>query len=255
MEMALSVELHVPGSALKKKPLISVLMPAHNAAAFVTEAVASILEQTEDDFEFIILDDASDDETYDVLCSQREALGMPDGERGRTAIKNPAARPIFAIVCALCLFCLLCSPAQAAPASAFAGRVVSVTDGDTITVLTADKQQVKIRLYGIGCPERRQPFGGRARQATTDAAHGKTVEVHPREKDRDGWTVAIVYVGESLNELLVGQGLAWVYPQFCLEEEICAPLRDLEQQARKGRKGLWIDESPVPPWEWRKINR
>ena len=67
------------------KPLISVIMPARNAAAFVAEAVDSILAQTEGDFEYIILDDASDDNTYDALDEDSSLVGVgplllfPDG--------------------------------------------------------------------------------------------------------------------------------------------------------------------------------
>ena len=45
------------------------------------------------------------------------------------------------------------------------GKVVGVSDGDTITVLV-NKIQVKVRLYGIDCPEGGQDFGNRAKQFT-----------------------------------------------------------------------------------------
>lgn len=38
--------------------------------------------------------------------------------------------------------------------SEFSGKVVRVADGDTITVLAPGNQQVKVRLYGIDCPEK-----------------------------------------------------------------------------------------------------
>jgi endonuclease YncB( thermonuclease family) len=142
-------------------------------------------------------------------------------------------------------------------AHAFTAEVISVADGDTITVLDHDKQKIKIRLYGIDCPERKQPFGNRARQATRDAVHGKVVYVTPVEKDRYGRTVAIVAAPgrEMLNSWLVKEGLAWVYPQFCKQADICDRLRELEQEAREGKVGLWRDGNAVPPWEWRRERR
>ena len=150
------------------------------------------------------------------------------------------------------LLCLLATLAFAT--LQFAGHVISVADGDTITVLTADKQQVKIRLYGIACPEGGQAFGNRAKQATSDAVFGKTVTIQPMDIDRYGRTAAVVYMpdGKSLNEHLVREGMAWVYTKYCKQEDICGQLRKLENTVKMGKRGLWTDKAPVPPWEWRK---
>jgi len=136
----------------------------------------------------------------------------------------------------------------------FTAPVIGISDGDTITVLTQGKQQIKMHLYGIDCPEAGQAFGNRAKQSTSDAVFGKIVTVQPIEQDRYGGTVAVVVKpdGMSLNEHLVREGLAWVYPQSCKREEICAPLRKIEQAVKMSKRGLWIDKAPVPPWEWRK---
>lgn len=149
---------------------------------------------------------------------------------------------------------LLILPVNGVDFSKFMGHVISVADGDTITVLTADNQQVKIRLYGIDCPERRQAFGNRARQTTSNAVSGKGVTVQPIEIDRYGRTVGIVFMpnNESLNSLLVREGMAWVYPQYCRRKEVCDQLRVFEQSARNEKHGLWSDKEPMPPWEWRK---
>ena len=152
------------------------------------------------------------------------------------------------------LLCLALSTPAAAATEQFAARVISVADGDSITVLTQDKQQVRIRLYGIDCPEKGQAFGSRATHATSDAAFGKNVTVQPVDTDRYGRTVAVVLMpdGKSLNEQLVRDGLAWVYRQHCKHEEICGRLKDLEQAATADKLGLWADKKPAPPWEWRQ---
>src|SRR5436305_14660114 len=93
----------------------------------------------------------------------------------------------------------------------FTGKVVGVNDGDTITVLK-DRIPVKVRLFGIDCPETGQDFGSRAKGATSEMAFGKVVTVHPRRNDRYGRTVADVVLpdGRTLNHELVRRGLAWV---------------------------------------------
>jgi endonuclease YncB( thermonuclease family) len=137
----------------------------------------------------------------------------------------------------------------AAPARAdFRGRVVAVVDGDTVDVLRGG-QPARIRLAGIDCPEKAQPYGARARQATAALAFGAEVRVIERERDRYGRTVGEVVLGDgrSLNRELVRQGWAWWYRRYSQDRA----LGDLEIVARMERRGLWVDPQPVPPWEWR----
>ena len=137
------------------------------------------------------------------------------------------------------------------PAWAWYGKVVGVADGDTITVLR-DKQPQKIRLYGIDCPEKRQPFGNRAKQFTSDMVFGKAVEVDPVDTDRYGRTVAFVVVGNRLlNEELIRSGLAWVYDRYCYDS-ICDNWKNFQLRARLDKRGLWGDSGEIPPWEFRR---
>jgi len=159
----------------------------------------------------------------------------------------------------LCFFLLaMAAPAVAEPPQLTA-LVTAIAGGDTITVLTQDKQQIEIRLYGIDCPENGQPFGSHAKQTMSDAVFGKEVVVQPIDTDQDGRMVAIVYllggdlIGDnSLNAALAGDGLAWVDPKLCTRQDICWTLKKLTQIARSQHKGLWADNSPIAPWEWRK---
>ena len=137
---------------------------------------------------------------------------------------------------------------------AWSGKVIGVADGDTIKVLH-NNEPVRIRLYGIDTPEKRQAFGNRAKKYTNAWVRGKVVEIDPVTKDRYGRTVAMVHVTrKNLNELLVQQGLAWVYRKYC-KMDICENWYQYEDQARSSKKGLWRDPHAIPPWQWRKEKR
>jgi micrococcal nuclease len=128
---------------------------------------------------------------------------------------------------------------------------VSIADGDTITVLKG-KTPVKIRLFGIDCPEGSQAFGKKAKQFTAAMVFRKHVEIKPVDRDRYGRTVAWVLVdGQNLCEELVGAGLAWHYKKYSKDQS----LADLEIRARKGRLGLWSDPNAIAPWEYRRRKR
>jgi len=140
------------------------------------------------------------------------------------------------------------------PALGWSGKVIGVADGDTITVLR-DKQPQKIRLYGIDCPEKRQPFGKRAKQFTSELVFGKVVEVEPVATDRYGRTVAFVRVENiTINEELIKEGLGWVYVRYC-KLPLCVDWQGLESEARFGKRGLWLEQGEIPPWEFRRQKR
>ena len=140
----------------------------------------------------------------------------------------------------------------ALPQPSMAAIVVRIIDADTLILDSA----IKIRLYGIDCPERGQPGGVEATEAAVILALGQSVEVMEQFQDRYGRTVAIVILesGDTLQEALLQRGMAWVAPRYCKRPE-CDSWRDLEQSARLSRIGIWQDEYAVPPWEWRKQNR
>ena len=135
----------------------------------------------------------------------------------------------------------------------FSGKVVAISDGDTIRVMHNGSAE-RIRLWGIDCPEKRQPFGTRASQFTGDLAFGKDVKVLVHDVDRYGRTVGEVILpdGRSLNRELVRAGLAWWYQHYAPYDR---ELERLEAAARAARRGLWADKDPVPPWEWRRERR
>lgn len=135
-------------------------------------------------------------------------------------------------------------------AGAFDAKVVSIADGDTVTVLTAANEQIRIRLAEIDAPEGGQPWSNRSKQALAALVHGRTVRVEPLTTDRYGRTVARLYVGNiDVSAELVRQGHAWVFRRYVTDESLFA----VEEEARAAGRGMWSlpEFQRVPPWEWR----
>ena len=124
-------------------------------------------------------------------------------------------------------------------------------DGDIIEV-EGKSQLIEVRLWGIDCPEKNQPWGKRARQFTTDNAFGKTVLIDPIAEDHYGCIKGVVILPDGervLNIELIKAGLAWWDKLHAPEADA---YRKLEMAARSEKRGLWSDSNPKPPWEWRK---
>jgi len=131
------------------------------------------------------------------------------------------------------------------------GRVVGVTDGDTITVLQ-NNTQYKIRLYGIDTPEKYQDYGKKAKYFMSSLIFGKQVKVDTETTDRYGRIVGIVYIrGLCVNEEAVKNGLAWVYRKYCFKN-FCNKWLKFEERARVNKLGLWSQKNSIPPWEFRR---
>ena len=148
----------------------------------------------------------------------------------------------------LLLAVTLAGQAVAAPPTSITGKVVSVHDGDTVTVRTDDGQTLKVRLHGIDAPELGQAFGTRSRDALADMVKGKPVTVIGYGQDKYRRTIGTVVVGGmDANARQVATGMAWHYSRF----DKSPALAQAEQAARRARSGLWADPAPVAPWEWR----
>lgn len=146
------------------------------------------------------------------------------------------------------------------PASAdtLYGRVVGVSDGDTVTVLDSNRRQHKIRLMGIDAPEKKQAFGNRSKQSLSGLVFNKQVQVEYSKKDKYGRMVGKIIVdGVDANLEQVKSGMAWHYKQYQREqsEEDRLTYSAAENEARKDRRGLWQEDEPSPPWEYRKMTR
>jgi endonuclease YncB( thermonuclease family) len=143
-------------------------------------------------------------------------------------------------------------------AESFEGRVVGVADGDTITVLDAYKAQVKIRLLGIDAPEKAQPYGSKAKQKLSSLVFGQRVQCQCTGTDRYGRSLCKVIVdGVDANRSMVASGFAWHNKPFARSQASAdrEAYTDAHDQARAARKGLWADENPSPPWDFRRTER
>jgi endonuclease YncB( thermonuclease family) len=156
----------------------------------------------------------------------------------------------------LAVCCLVgCVPTLAAE---LVGRVVGVSDGDTLTLLDAQRKAHKIRLSGIDAPEKAQRFGERAKQELSNRVYQEEVSVIYEKTDRYGRVVGKVTLnGEDVNIQMIHTGLAWHYKAYENEQPVVdrVTYAAAEINARRKAIGLWGDVGPLPPWEWRRDRR
>ena len=162
------------------------------------------------------------------------------------------------------LILFLCSASVLADIT---GRVVSVTDGDTIKVLDNTNTQHKVRLTGIDAPERGQPFGTKSKDHLAFMVAGKKVFVESDKNDRYGRVLGKVWVQPSdcstcaktldVNHAQVLAGMAWWYRYYAKEQspQDRGRYESAEDEAKKRKWGLWVDPNPISPYDWRKGKR
>jgi micrococcal nuclease len=121
---------------------------------------------------------------------------------------------------------MLAVPAQA-------GQVDRVIDGDTVIV-----DGVRIRLWGIDCPERGAPYSREAAQFTERQVLGKDIQLKVHGRDRYGRTVAEIILpdGSTLGQRLTREGLATWYEKYAPQ---AYDLQRAESRARNERRNIW----------------
>ena len=181
------------------------------------------------------------------------------GSSKRLSRRNQPASLRWIVIAAVCFLPAAWSSGNAAAidgdaAAVLVGRVIEVTDGDTIHVALASGPVI-VRLHSIDTPERAQPWG---RQATAALARrlrkGTEVTLQPITQDEYDRLVAVVYLDEeNLNAWMVQQGHAWAYRRYLDDAQYCA----WEQQARASGLGVWSlpPGKRIAPWEFRQAER
>jgi len=132
-------------------------------------------------------------------------------------------------------------------------KIVGVSDGDTLTAkCDGVVEHLKIRMAEIDAPEKAQPWGTKSKESLSNLCFGKTASIIVQEKDRYGRSVARVTCnGIDANLEQVKSGMAWAYTQYLKDKSI----RSAEDQAKEKKHGLWVDEKPTPPWEFRRSTK
>ena len=132
------------------------------------------------------------------------------------------------------------------------GKVVKIIDGDTFDVLLGDNTTVRIRMFGIDCPERRQDYYQVCKDALGSYIFGKNVDIIIRDKDQYRRTVGeVFYLKENINLKMIQNGYAWHFKKYSSDPVMA----NAENKARKAKIGLWKMDNAIAPWKYRGLNR
>lgn len=151
----------------------------------------------------------------------------------------------------VCIFTII---SNVCAGESFSATVRKIIDGDSLLVAVG-QDTVEVRLYGVDCPEFDQPYSRDAKKFAGERVLRKKVLIKPAYHDSYGRLVGIVIRDDYvLNEELVQEGLAWVSPRYC-KKSFCSAWQASESIARNERRGLWQDEHPNPPWQWKRMKK
>lgn len=137
-------------------------------------------------------------------------------------------------------------------AETITGKVISVTDGDTIKILDEKNKVYKIRLIDIDAPEKKQAFGNKSKENLSKYIAGENVRVEYYKLDRYKRILGTVYFKDKdINKQQIIDGYAWVYKKYSKNNEYI----NQERISKNHKRGLWKDEKPIEPWEYRKMKK
>jgi micrococcal nuclease len=139
--------------------------------------------------------------------------------------------------------------ASMAPAETWKGAAVAAPAGDILSV-DREGESVRVRVFGVDCPDTGQPFAEEAKEFTKQRTVGKQVAVEVVATDSTGMPVAKVTLpdGADLGETLVKEGLAWWDRR---NAEDARKLKLLNAEALLEEKGLFAQDAPLAPWDHR----
>lgn len=132
------------------------------------------------------------------------------------------------------------------------GKVTKIIDGDSIIVVGNDKKEYEVQIEGTDAPETKQPFGKESTEALSKMLKDKKVKVTWEKADNFDRLLAQVFVDDKHANLeMIKSGMAWHFKRYNKSEV----LAKAETEAKEAKRGLWADEKPTAPWDYRKENR
>ena len=144
----------------------------------------------------------------------------------------------------LLCFAISASAVAEVPSDVVQFKLKRISDGDTV-VTTED---IRIRLCGIDTPERDQRYGSDATEALTVMVNNQQLYLETKDVDRYGRTVGVIYTadGDEINLEMVCDGNAWWYERYAKR---ATDYEQCQEDAQKKKRGLWVDEEPLAPWD------
>lgn len=134
------------------------------------------------------------------------------------------------------------------------GKVIAIIDGDTYDLLINGNQTVRIRMEGIDAPEKGMSFYKVSKNYLSTLCFNKQVKFIPtKEPDSHNRLIGFTYLEDrtELSHEMIKAGMAWHFKKYNSDED----LADLETEARNSKKGLWLNENPMSPWENRRLHK
>ena len=131
--------------------------------------------------------------------------------------------------------------------------VLKIVDGDTFIGLTKGRKKVYYRLQGVDAPEKDQPFSEKSKKKLKKLIGGKLIGIKVQENSENGRSMVRAYTpkGKDISAEMLKSGLAWHFRKY----DKSAIYSQLENEARKIRKGLWSEVNPISPWDFRKTSK
>lgn len=189
-----------------------------------------------------------------IAAGKGAAMMTMHAHHARSAPRNStaaAARRIAVVLCAL----LALLPAVHANAAILQGEVIVVDDGDSFVLVDSSGARHRGRIAGIDAPERYQPFSNRARRQLSRLVLHKPVTFDWYKEDQYGRRIGKLSAdGRDAGLEQLRAGLAWHYKSYEGEQHMDerASYKSAEDEARKHKRGLWEQDAPLPPWEYRR---
>jgi len=130
--------------------------------------------------------------------------------------------------------------------------VTKVIDGDSLKAKSKEGKEYEIQIEGIDAPELKQPHGKEATEALSKMVMGKEIKVTWTKKDNFERLLAQIHIDKThVNQEMLRTGHAWHFKRYNQSKE----LAELEEEAKKAKRGLWATENPQAPWDFRKETR